>query len=547
MHRVPPLLLVVAIGLALCSSLNPSAQGQQPPQAQWDYLEVDPWCTHEGTFKVRWQVSGESHWYRIYLLDLGEIGRTDSGEEGSATLPCTDMRDHYGNPLLENKYVELIFHASGSNSNDSAQRAVVLGLLAAAPPERIDNVALFAGWSSFAGTPVWVHDTYPSHRPRSRLATNQPWSFDVVAVGRFRRLSQDTWEYFLPYPPCLQPPFTCRRSHVESLAPDTLYEIELAWAWLPRDVHSRGLRDDPYSIQTDPPPFATLYLLWQPHNDLRAMQWSEARVIRTPPPPTLSVSASSDAIRVSWPTAEGLHWVSLTSPTWPGVIWADRHNSRPWDRVGGDLGAEAMTSTIAGLPGDTPFDITVSTSRYSSVTVPSELQILSRTTPAEPRPFHAPADPLGIRVSTHDRSIYASWVEHQGMLTDAQVVYTCPGVECIEPRYTQRVDRLNSVDSWMPPLLRRAQTTYRFGPLPEMTTWRLIVNRYPYYWNLNDLNDLPFVCMEWEIRIGVTNPELYYDHYAFSYDRDLPSPVQGPDQIAEPTFDGCLLAEPRGE
>lgn len=544
MRGLPVLLMVAAIGLALFLLSKPTAQSHQPARAQWEYLDVDPWCTHEGTFNVRWRVSGDSHRYRIYLSGFGEIGLTDNGEEGSATLSCTDLRDHYGNPLLENKYVELIFHASGSNSTDSAQRAVVLGLLAAAPPERIDNIAVVAGWSSFAATPIWVSDTYPSHRPRFALAANQPWSFDVVAVGRYRRQDQDTWTYFMPYPSCLSRPYDCNRYQVGGLVSGAQYEVQLAWAWLPRDVHPRGPLDQMYIVD-DLPLFAEPRSWWHQHNDPKAMQWSEAQAIRTPPPPTLNVSTSPEAIRVSWPIAEGPHQVRLTSPDWPGVIWTERYNAGPWDRVKEDANAETMTATISGLPSDTPFEITVST--YSSHSSPSELlsQISTRTAPGEPQPFHAPADPLGIRVSTHDRNIYVTWAEHQEMSTRVRISSNRPSVD----GSTQMVqdNRMNSFDSWMPPRLRRVKTTFQSGPLPEMTTWRLIVNRYPRYWNLNEQNDLPFVCMEWNIRIGVTNPELYYDHYAFGYDQHMPSPVLGPGELVDPSFYGCELAEPQGE
>ena len=552
MRRVPVPLTVAAICLALLFVSSPSAQGQQPARAQWDYLDIDPWCTHGGIFSVRWRVSGDSHWYRVSLWDLGEIGLTANGEEGSATLSCVNMREQYGNPLLENRYVELIFHAAVSNQgkfHDSVQRTAVLGLLAAAPPERIDDIAVASGWNGFAATPFQTEsdpdNRYFTHHPRNSLSMNQPWSFDVVAVGRYRRQDQDTWTYFLPYPPCLPRPWICYRWHVGGLAPDTVYEVQLAWAWLPRHVHSRGLLEYLFAARTDLTLFAKPDSWWHQHNDPQAMQWSETQAIRTPPPPSLTVSASSDTIRVSWPIAEGLHQVELTSPDWPGVFWAERYNSRPWDRVREDFNAETMTATISGLPSDTPFEITVST--YSSESSPSELlsQISARTTPGEPLPFHAPANPLSVRVSTHDRIVHITWADHQEMVTTPRLASKHPSLD--GPTRVARYDRLNSFDSWMSPRLRRVHGTSRFGPLPEMTTWRLSVNRTPRFWNLNELNTLPFVCMQWEIRIGATNPELYYDHYGFGYDENMRSYVVGPGKISEPSLGGCTLSEPSGE
>ena len=552
MHRVRLLLSIVVVSIALSWLSTSSARGQQPPEARWDYLDIDPWCTHKGTFNVRWQVSGDSPRYRIYLFGHGEIGRTDNGEDGSAELSCVEIRSQFGDPLLENVLVELVFHASGSNQgelHDSAQRAAVLGLLAAAPPERLEQIAVNSGWTEFAATPVRTEsdpdNRYVIHHPRNSLSMHQPWSFDVVAVGRYRRQDQDTWTYFMPYPPCLPRPYGCYRRHVGGLAPDTRYEVQLAWAWLPRDVHPRGPLEELYIGRADLPLFAEPRSWWQQHNDPQAMRWSEAQVIRTPPPPTLTVSTSSDAIRVSWPIAQGLHDVRLTSPDWPGVIWAERYNSRPWDRVREDVNAKTMTATISGLPSDTPFELTVST--YSSESSPHELlsQISARTTPGEPQPFHAPADPLSIRVSTHDRNIYVTWVEHREMSTGIRLASNNP--RFVGPTQEARYHRLNSFDSWMPPRLRRVQTTSQFGPLPEMTTWRLSVNRIPLFWNLNELNTLPFVCMQWEIRIGATNPELYYDHYGLGYDENMRSYILGPGEASGPFLGRCELAEPRAE
>ena len=511
-------LLTVAVVAIVLLFAVPSTGSAKARNASGSSIHISPdWCAVGGSVHLGWEIDDGAPPYTVSVA--GIVAETD---DEHLSLPCADLRAWVTDGVLrQHVEVALPVQVVDANETKAAARLTML-LLAAAPQEAPQDIALFVGYSD-------VHV-----RTLSFMPANEWRPVPSVVLIRYRPLGAVAWAYAMPFPPVPESSRYSLASHIGDLTPGALYELQVAWVWFLgteasttpanrfRDVDqwhatATGWWDEQGADRW-----------WRDWNDARELRWSETLQFRPTGVRQFTVRAQADSVIACWEPAFGYDYVVARSDDWPGVIWVDASQGR--HRHGWSQFCPNSTSAaaIVALPPDTQFQISLLSVPPEGFAPPPTIFARVATGPAEPGGPPRLADPADIVVAAGSDHVTITWTPDGQIWTDVWLAATER-----EPQ---------------PQQLEDGRFELTFMGLKPGSTQRLYVNRHSEGW----IGPFPFMCAVWDVQLRSANPEAYLDRYLASArhgDEPAVRPVQLPQLAAGefPHLPGCDLFELFGE
>ena len=311
-----------------------------------DDFEVSEWCAPLGSARVSWTMEDGTPPFRVSIDNLVSV--VDSG---FVDIHCDQIKRMFATGNASQHRIVTLRVVVRDAAGRSISSSVDLGLVSAAPTEQIESIGVLTGYQ----------DAHFMARPWPFQSAQQIGDspVGVVAIVRYRALSETTWTYLLPLPPPSQSGcgHWCAASHVNDLLPDTDYEAQGAWMW-----HSGHFgATDGGGAWWELEHWKDVDGWWRSWTTPEALTWSEPHRFRTFGDLAVGAEATSDTVRVTWPASRRTIHALAYSPDWPGTVWVDRDNSYQWRR-GAELEAgKPMSALIGGLPADTQFEVLLET------------------------------------------------------------------------------------------------------------------------------------------------------------------------------------------
>lgn len=450
----------------------------------------DLWCGPGASIRFMWEIFGGEGPYTV-----SAAGKTAEGGAESITVPCAELRRRFvPEHWTGHTFVRVPIRVTDSLGSHSTAK-IPLRIISSAPPTIFTGMRVISGWQDASA--IAIHGSSYG----GTLLTGYG-GFVQAAVGRYRPVGSSQWIYFnlsqgLPpsgagfsYPLLMSP----LRSNVQ-------YEVQGAWTWTATEncywyyCYSR-------------------LSAWQDWTTPEMLRWSEVQHFWAGGPLCVETEVVGSSITVSHIKRDStllapavatedcspirsqpLTW--LTSPDWPGVIWA--YNFRA-PRPSWDEDPEAASRFIAhylGLPQHSEFVLTIQEPLPRSFRqAPS--QSVNVRTGATPIHVTAPGvDPSDIEIRVGGDRIIVEWTDQHPYL----------GVNI--QLYSENTFHSDRVISHLKDDGRRGTTFMNLDGRSPFTLYISLQALEP----LGDGSGYPFVCMVREIRLPPSGPDAYFDRY----------------------------------
>lgn len=513
------LLTLAVVAIALLFAV-PSTGSAKASSASGSSIYINPdWCAVGGSVDITWRIDGGAPPYTVRVA--GIVAETD---DEHLPLPCADLRAWVTDGALR-QHVEVALPVQVVDANEMKEAArLTMLLLAAAPQEVPQDIALFVGYSD-------VH-VYPKPWPFSRGLGG--WSVPAVTLVRYRPASAAAWAHVMPFPPVPESSRYSLASHIGDLTPGALYELQVAWVWfLGTEASSTPTNrfrdvDQWHATATGWWDEQGADRWWRDWNDARELRWSETLQFRPTGVRQFTVRAQADSVIACWEPAFGYDYVVARSDDWPGVIWVDAAQGRLRNGWSQFCPNSTSAAAIVALPPDTQFQISLLSVPPEGFAPPPTVFARVATGPAEPGGPPRLADPADIVVAAGSDHVTITWTPDEQIWTDVWLTATERGPQ--------------------PRQLEDGRFELTFMGLKPGSTQRLYVNRHSEGW----IGPFPFMCAVWDVQLRSANPEAYLDRYLASArhgGEPAVRPVPLPQLTAGefPYVPGCDLFELFGE
>ena len=294
-----------------------------------------------------WDIYGGEAPYTVRALGHESVSPTQE-----MRIPCLDVRDSA--PSTDSKrHLSLNIPIQVDDALGSTTSAdVPIRVLASEPSTTFDHMHVWPGWydaSAIVAPSDWSVGSFGAEG-LGGVGTERFGPFVPVAIGRYRAVGTRMWSYFdLSVRPKPSAPSFSYPALMSGLEPLTRYEVQGAWMWgLARHQRSEGAR---------------WFAAWKRWLPLEDASWSRSQIFETGGTVCPITEVVGNSITVLHPSTTGnlsgtepnadacttrnlgvLTW--LTSPDWPGVIWA--YGARA-PRPSGEQDAHAARKFIAPL------------------------------------------------------------------------------------------------------------------------------------------------------------------------------------------------------
>ena len=447
-------------------------------------------------------------------------------------IPCTDIRSASGTEQWnEHGRVDIAIRVEDAFRSVSTV-VLPVRILADSPTIAFEGMQITPGW--YDATALAIHDGWFRGFRYERIGPFAP-----AAVGRYRSVSSDNWIYFnlsaaLPqsdrgfhFPPIMSP-----------LALRTIYEVQGAWMWTALfDCSYEGCR----GLDT-----------WRDWSSPGLLHWSDSQYFKTGGPSCAEAYVFGNSITVSHsevipaesqsdPEYEDCTWGThrvltyLTSPDWPGVIWAYQFRGRKpsWEET--LKPAERFIARYSGLPEHSEYVLTMQEPLPSSFRPAPRQSVVVRTGPTQDQTAMPAVDPSVVQIRVGADQIIVEWKDYGPLFRESINLYAKSG---------QRT--------------YRSERGYRDGPRVGKVFASLDGHReFVLYFSLiageakDDAPQYPSMCIVKEIRLPAGGSDAYFDRY-FTVPPLNVGPTIVPGPIPEVRFEyrfnyhqvgGCLLGE----
>lgn len=347
------------------------------------------------------------------------------------------------------------------------------------------------------------------------VATVRFGPFAQVALGRYREVGSNNWRHFdLSAMTRQSAPSFGYPALMSALEPMTTYEVQGAWIWALGDQHL-------YLSE-----WTRWFEAWQDWLSPEAARWSESQRFQTGGPVCPRTEVVGNSVTVLYPStatpasetriiADGctsrqlgvLTW--LTSPSWPGVIWAYGASSlRPSYGMDPEA-ARAFVARYAGLPENTDYVLGIQQPLPHSFRQAPQQSVNVRTLS---RPIHVTApgvDPRDIEIRIGGDRIIVEWTNQEPYL-DGSADLFLRGTTTRVRHSDWRQDATRTV------------TVYRH--LGSQTAFILHVSLRAIK-PLGDGSGFSNMCMIREIVIPPGGPDAYLDRFFFASSNNQPPTI----------------------
>ncbi len=443
------------------------------------------WCGPLGVGRFHWTITGGA-----LPLEVTIAGQQIDVDEHTVDIPCQQMRREYlSGPQPDDSVVDVVAKVVDSVGL-SGFTSIAIGFISDAPHLSVEEVRVFAG----------VQDAFFDIKP---------WPFDYslsdpverVALVRYREAGTRLWQYAIPLP---DPPqnwcsYWCFWPHTSDLEQNREYEYQAAWMWM----------EHPWDWREQLPLGEAWWRSWTSPD---SMHWTESQFFRTFGVDQVVVRTEQDKVIVSWRARGGVVHTWLTSPDWPGVIWADPAN--PYRRPKPTLRHEASwtSAVFRGLPPDTTFTVTFKRALPDMFVQAAAQQSVVRTTSNDAALIPHVFDPRNVKVSFVPDGLQVEWngqfpywwVETDLYADDARLA---------SARLSFRRIATLSILPTGPITVQRQGVHFRHSASQMQKV--LYLNLRPGGISSVEAR-YPFVCMAWKINPVSSNPEHYLDTYFHS-------------------------------
>ena len=482
-------LLTLAVVAIVLLFAVPSTGSAKARNASGSSIHISPdWCAVGGSVDITWRIDGGVPPYTVSVA--GIVAETD---DEHLSLPCADLRAWVTDGVLrQHVEVALPVQVVDANETKAAARLTML-LLAAAPQEAPQDIALFVGYSD-------VHV-----RTLSFMPANEWRPVPSVVLIRYRPLGAVAWAYAMPFPWGPQSGRYALPSHISNLTPGTLYELQAAWVWF-LDTQALPTGGTGWEEPGDDH-------WWRKWNDAQEIRWSETLQFHPGGVRQLTVRSQTDSIIACWESAFGYEYLVARSDDWPGVIWANEPFEREqngWSRL---CPNSTGTSGMVALPPDTQFQISLLRILPEGFVSSPIGRARVAIGPAEPGGPPRLADPADITVMVGLDHVTVAWTPDEQIATTVWLAATGRQPRPRSTNHRQLAD---------------GQFEITFAGLKPGSTQRLYVKRR----SAGRIDPFPVMCAVWDIQLRSANPEAYLDRYLASARRG-DEPVVRPAQLPQ--------------
>jgi len=473
------------------------------------------WCGPGVSVLLIWEVFGGEAPYTI-----SAAGHEAVSPAKQLLIPCTDIRN-----LMPrgNRTGPLSLLVPIQLKDALGLRATVefpINVVADAPSASFDGMAIWKGWydaSAIVAPSDWVVGSFGAEG-LGGIGEERLGPFANVAIGRYRAVGSDMWSYFdLSVETKQSAPSFYYPVLMNSLDPMTDYQVQGTWVWA---------LEGSYLLEWEH--WFEAWQRWMPLNETR---WSQSQTFQTAGPVCPIAEVAGNSITVLHPATGTLGrgctsqhlWVLtwLTSPDWPGVIWA---YGAPWLRPSSFNDSDESRSFIAhyaGLPAGSDYVL-----RFQEPLPHAFRRAPQQSLPVSThfRPIHATApgvDPSDVKIQVGADQIIVEWTNQEPFLYGYADLF-------LSGTTTRHL-----FWDWYQNDSRTVTVFANLGGQAKFSLYVSFRAREP----LADGSGFPNMCIIREIVVPPGGPDAYLDRYLFASSTKQPPRVSPGDDTPEVSVD----------